>query len=335
MKVSGEIALTDQTILVTGAAGFIGFHVSNELLKQGVRVVGVDNLNDYYDVTLKEARLARLKGSVGFEFNKLDIANSDDVTELFSNHSFTAVVHLAAQAGVRYSLKNPQAYIDSNLGGFANILEACRNSEVKHLVFASSSSVYGANERMPFSERDRTDWPISLYGATKKANEVMAHSYAYLYGLPCTGLRFFTVYGPWGRPDMAYFKFTKAILERQQIDLYNHGKMKRDFTYVDDVTEGVVRALKKVPQRDHVTSAPCAIYNVGSSKPVALLDFVKSLEKLIGKEAVVRMQDRQVGDMLETYCDGEDFLAATGWKPSTSIDKGLQYFVNWYREYYK
>jgi UDP-glucuronate 4-epimerase len=336
-------------ILVTGCAGFIGFHLSRHLLRTralgGDRIVGLDNLNDYYDVRLKQARLAQLTTDSNFRFLKLDLADREGVARLFQETPFDRVVNLAAQVGVRYSLTNPQAYLDSNLAGFANLLEACRRSGVKHLVFASSSSVYGANTRMPFSVHDPTDHPVSLYAATKKANELMAHVYAHLYGLAATGLRFFTVYGPWGRPDMAYFLFTKAILEGQPIEVYNHGKLRRDFTYVDDVVEGVARALDRVPQPDPnwsserpdpaTSSAPYRIYNIGNNSPVELMAFVRVLEDKLGKKARLELRPMQPGDVLATYADVDDLVRDVGFKPQTSIEEGLGRFVDWYREYYR
>lgn len=336
---------TDSVILVTGAAGFIGYHVARRLLERGDQVLGVDNLSDYYDVRLKEARLAQLESSPRFRFIKLEIADRSAVRNLFSAHPIRRVVHLAAQAGVRYSLVNPHAYADSNLVGFLNILEGCRQGQAAHLVFASSSSVYGGNTKMPFSEHDNVDHPLSLYGASKKANELMAHSYAHLYGLPCTGLRFFTVYGPWGRPDMALFLFTKAILEGQPIDVFNHGKMQRDFTYVDDIVEGVVRVLDRPPASDPnwsgqapdpaTSSAPYRVYNIGNHKPVALLRVIEVLEQALGKKAEKHLQPLQPGDVPATYADVDDLVKHVAFKPDTPIEVGIRRFVEWYRGYYK
>lgn len=317
-------------LLVTGAAGFIGMHAAHALLARGHEVWGVDNLNDYYDVSLKEARLARLKPLSGFHFDRLDIADRSAAPEYFRAHSFDRVLHLAAQAGVRYSLQNPNAYIDSNLVGFNHILEACRHGKVKHLVYASSSSVYGANRKQPFSVQDNVDRPVSLYAATKRANELMAYVYSHLYGLPATGLRFFTVYGPWGRPDMAIFSFTKAILEDRPIDVFNHGKMKRDFTYVDDIVEGVVRVLDHVPDGD----PPYRLYNIGNQEPVDLLDFIGVLEKHLGKRAHRRLLPMQPGDVPATFADVEELTRDVGFRPATPIDEGVRRFTAWYREYY-
>ena len=336
---------TDTVILVTGAAGFIGYHVARRLLERGDQVLGVDNLSDYYDVRLKEARLAQLESSPRFRFIKLEIADRSAVRNLFSAHSIRRVVHLAAQAGVRYSLVNPHAYADSNLVGFLNILEGCRQGQAAHLVFASSSSVYGGNTKMPFSEHDNVDHPLSLYGASKKANELMAHSYAHLYGLPCTGLRFFTVYGPWGRPDMALFLFTKAILEGKPIDVFNYGKMQRDFTYVDDIVEGVVRVLDRPPASDPnwsgqapdpaTSSAPYRVYNIGNHKPVALMRVIELLEQALGKKAEKHLQLLQPGDVPATYADVDDLVKHVAFKPDTPIEVGIRRFVEWYRGYYK
>lgn len=334
--------------LVTGCAGFIGFHLCQRLLKAAGRddqIVGLDNLSDYYDVRLKEARLARLTTAPNFRFVKLDLADRNGVAQLFREARFEKVVNLAAQVGVRYSLTNPEAYIDSNLVGFQNLLEACRRSGVRHLVFASSSSVYGANTRMPFSVHDPTDHPVSLYAATKKANELMAHVYAHLYGLPTTGLRFFTVYGPWGRPDMAYFTFTKAILEDRPIQVFNQGKLKRDFTYVDDIVEGVARVLERSPQPDPnwsserpdpaTSSAPYRIYNIGHHQPVELMTFIRVLEDKLGKKARLELLPMQPGDVLATYADVDDLARDVGFRPETSLEAGLGRFVDWYRDYYR
>jgi UDP-glucuronate 4-epimerase len=332
-------------VLVTGAAGFIGFFVSRALLAREDEVIGVDNLSPYYDVTLKADRLARLSMRPGFKFQRCDVSDRDATASLFSTVQPDLVVHLAAQAGVRYSLINPAAYVDSNLVGFGNLLEGCRKAGIRHLVFASSSSVYGANAKVPFSESGNVDHPVSFYAATKKANELMAHTYSHLYQLPATGLRFFTVYGPWGRPDMAYFKFTKAILEGEPIDLYNKGEMRRDFTYIDDVVEGVVRTLDAIPApspdwdataADPATSsAPYRIFNIGHNEPVDLLRFVDVLEGIIGKPATKNLVPIQPGDIPETYADISRLEAAVGFRPSTSIEDGLSNFVEWYREYYK
>jgi len=331
-------------ILVTGAAGFIGFHLSKILLARGDEVIGLDNLNDYYDVKLKKDRLAQLLALDNFKFEQLDLADRSGMAQLFESLKPTKVVHLAAQAGVRYSLKNPHAYIDSNIVGTMNILEGCRHFEVEHLVFASSSSVYGANTKQPFSVHDNVDHPVSLYAASKKANELMAHSYSHLYGLPTTGLRFFTVYGPWGRPDMALFLFTKAILANQPIDVFNYGKMRRDFTYIDDIIEGVVRVLDNTAQKDvnwsgddpdpSTSYAPYRIYNIGNNQPIELLYFIEVLEKAIGKQAIKNLLPLQAGDVLATYADIEDLSRDTGFKPNTSIEVGIPLFVEWYRSYY-
>lgn len=331
-------------ILVTGAAGFIGFHVSRYLLERGDVVVGIDNLNDYYDVSLKEARLAQLSGLSQFKFLRMDISNREDVAGLFSSEKFDRVVHLAAQAGVRYSLENPHAYADSNLVGFLNILEGCRQTQVEHLVFASSSSVYGANETMPFSVHDNVDHPVSLYAATKKCNELMAHSYSHLYGLSVTGLRFFTVYGPWGRPDMSPFLFARAIFEGAPLKVFNHGLHRRDFTYIDDIVEGVVRTLdnKACPdtnwsglEPDSATSrAPYRIYNIGNSEPVELLRYIELFEKAIGIKANKEMLPLQPGDVEHTYADVSDLVRDIGYKPKTSVEIGVAKFVEWYRAYY-
>ncbi|MGJ3248793.1 MAG: NAD-dependent epimerase [Elainellaceae cyanobacterium] len=332
------------TILVTGAAGFIGFHVSQTLLNRGKSVIGIDNLNAYYDVGLKQDRVSLLQKHPNFQFQTLDLANRTGMQEMFATHQPEYVIHLAAQAGVRYSLENPDAYIDSNLVGFSTILEGCRQWPVKHLIFASSSSVYGANRVMPFSEDHNVDHPLSLYAATKKANELMAHTYSHLYGIPTTGLRFFTVYGPWGRPDMATFKFTKAILEGRPIDVFNYGKMRRDFTYVDDITEGIIRLLDHIPQADSAESptltpstshAPYRIYNIGNNQPVELLRFIEVLEDCLGIKAEKNLLPLQPGDVLETYADIDNLYDAVGFQPKTSIEDGLRKFVDWYCEYYK
>ena len=332
-------------ILVTGAAGFIGFHLVQRFLDAGHTVVGIDNLNDYYDVNLKKSRLARLENHHRFRFIRMDIADREGIAALFKKEAFELVVHLAAQAGVRYSIINPYAYIDSNLVGFINILEGCRQQKVQHLVFASSSSVYGANTLMPFSAHHNVDHPLSLYAATKKANELMAHTYASLYDLPCTGLRFFTVYGPWGRPDMALFLFTKAILEDQPIDVYNQGNMKRDFTYIDDIIEGVYRVAAKIPvsnpkwQGDHpdpaTSFAPYKIYNIGNNHPVELIYFIETLEKNLHTKAKKIFLPMQPGDVPATCADVDDLMADVGFKPATSIEEGIKKFVSWYKDYYK
>lgn len=331
-------------ILVTGAAGFIGFHTSNALLERGDAVVGVDNLNPYYEVSLKEARLSLLERKPGFRFVRTDVADLQAMERVFHEAKPRAVIHLAAQAGVRYSLQNPHAYVSSNLVGFMNILECCRYASVEHLVYASSSSVYGANTRMPFSVHHNVDHPVSLYAATKKANELMAHTYSHLYGLPTTGLRFFTVYGPWGRPDMALFLFTRAILEDRPIDLYNEGRMRRDFTYIDDIVEGVLRTLDRVPQGnpdwsgDHpdpgTSRAPYRVYNIGNNQPVELMEFVAALEDALGKTAQKRLLPMQAGDVPATWADVDDLMRDTGFRPSTPIREGIRRFVAWYREYY-
>ncbi len=332
-------------ILVTGAAGFIGFHLSQRLLNRGEEVVGLDNLNNYYDVSLKQARLAQLQSQQLFTFAQLDLADQEGINNLFTAYQFDVVVNLAAQAGVRYSLKNPHAYINSNILGFTNILEGCRHSQVKHLVFASSSSVYGANTKIPFSVHDNVDHPISLYAASKKANELMAHTYSHLYGLPTTGLRFFTVYGPWGRPDMAYFLFTKAILSGKPIDVFNYGKMKRDFTYIDDIIEGVVRVIDTLPQGNPdwlgdkpdpgTSKAPYKIYNIGNNNPVELLHFIEVIEDCLGMKAQKNMLPLQPGDVTMTYADVDDLIADVGFKPATPIDVGVGRFIDWYRDYYQ
>lgn len=330
-------------VLVTGAAGFIGFHVCQKLLARGDEILGLDNLSDYYDVILKKDRLAQLHENSAFSFHQLDLADREAIPRLFAEHQFDGVIHLAAQAGVRYSIKNPHAYVDSNLVGFVNILEGCRHSGVKHLVFASSSSVYGSNTKTPFAVQDNVDHPISLYAASKKANELMAHTYSYLYGLPTTGLRFFTVYGPWGRPDMALFLFTKAILEGQPINVFNYGRMQRDFTYIDDIVEGVVRVLDKIPEPQSIESgstldpskAPYKIYNIGNNQPVELMHFIKTLEDCLGMEAEKNMLPLQPGDVPITYADVDDLARDVGFRPNTPIEVGIKRFVAWYRSYYK
>ncbi|MEY4325559.1 MAG: hypothetical protein RIS24_1730 [Verrucomicrobiota bacterium] len=332
-------------ILVTGAAGFIGFHTCEMLLGRGDEVVGLDNLNDYYDVGLKEARLARLSGRPGFRFHRLDLSDRAGMEALFDQEKPQRVIHLAAQAGVRYSIQNPHAYVDSNLVGFMNILEGCRHHGVGHLVYASSSSVYGANTTMPFSVHHTVDHPLSLYAATKKANELMAHTYSHLYRLPTTGLRFFTVYGPWGRPDMAMFLFTKAILAGQPIDVFNHGKMRRDFTYIDDIVQGVVRTCDQVASVNPdwngaapdpgTSSAPYRLYNIGNNQPAELMHVIDCLEKTIGKTVEKRSLPMQAGDVPATYADVEDLTKTVGFKPATPIEVGIERFVAWYREYYR
>lgn len=332
-------------VLLTGAAGFIGMHTALRLLARGDEVVGIDNLNDYYEVSLKESRLAQLRDQPGFRFIRLDVADREGIARLFAEESFDRVVHLAAQAGVRYSLKNPHAYADSNLTGFVNILEGCRHSQVAHLVYASSSSVYGGNTKMPFSEHDSVDHPVSLYAATKKANELMAHTYSHLYGLPTTGLRFFTVYGPWGRPDMALFLFTKAILEGRPIDVFNHGDMKRDFTYIDDIVEGVVRTLDRPasahPQYDASQADPASsnvpyrVFNIGNHDPVPLLDFIAAVEEALGMKAEKRLLPMQDGDVPATYADTTLLNEWVGFAPATTIQEGVARFVAWYRHYYQ
>lgn len=332
-------------VLLTGAAGFIGMHVALRLLERGDEVVGLDNLNDYYDVRLKEARLARLTPAAGFRFVKMAVEDRDGLAKLFEAERFDRVVHLAAQAGVRYSLQNPNAYIDANIVGFMNVLEGCRHSAVKHLVYASSSSVYGGNTKMPFSEADSVDHPVSLYAATKKANELMAHTYSHLYDLPTTGLRFFTVYGPWGRPDMALFLFTKAMIEGRPIDVFNHGDMQRDFTYIDDIVEGVIRTLDRVAEPDAAfdgdhphpghSKAPFRVFNIGNQGPVPLMDFIRAIEKALGITAQKNLLPMQPGDVPATYADVSELTAWTGFSPRTAIDDGVARFVAWYRDYYR
>jgi UDP-glucuronate 4-epimerase len=331
-------------ILVTGAAGFIGYNVCFRLLDEGAEVLGLDNLNDYYDPGLKRARLSRLDPYSGFTFIRQDISDRVAMEQLFSRENIDAVIHLAAQAGVRYSLTNPHSYVDTNLVGFVNILEGCRHAGVKHLVFASSSSVYGANTRMPFSVHDNVDHPVSLYAASKKANELMAHTYSHLYDLPCTGLRFFTVYGPWGRPDMALFLFTRAMLEDLPIDVFNFGKMQRDFTYIDDIVEGVVRVLGRVPQPDPGWSgdspdpgssyARYKVYNIGNNKPVELMRFIEIVEDCLGKKARKNMLPLQPGDVPSTYANIDDLVRDVGFRPNTPLEVGISRFISWYRDYY-
>jgi UDP-glucuronate 4-epimerase len=326
--------MPDQPILVTGAAGFIGFHVARRLLAEGRAVVGLDNLNDYYDPALKQARLDILRGERGFAFERVDLADRAATERLFAAHRFAKVVHLAAQAGVRYSIDHPHAYVDANLVGFVNLLEGCRHYGCCHLVYASSSSVYGANTKLPFSVNDKTDHPISLYAATKKANELIAHSYSHLYRLPSTGLRFFTIYGPWGRPDMAIFLFTRAIVEGTPIRLFNHGRMRRDFTHIDDVTRVVLKLVDQVPGGEGGT-APARIYNVGNNHPEELLHVVAVLERELGRPAVREMLPMQPGDVTETFADVAELMRDTGFRPQTSIEAGLADFVAWYCEYYR
>ncbi|CAB9494792.1 NAD-dependent epimerase [Alteromonas macleodii] len=335
-------------ILVTGAAGFIGAAVSQYLINRGDQVVGIDNINDYYDVNLKHARLDEIKSSPAaelFSFVEIGVEERDKMATLFEEHKFDRVVHLAAQAGVRYSLENPNAYVDSNIVGFVNILEGCRHNKVEHLVYASSSSVYGANETMPFSEQHNVDHQVSLYAASKKANELMAHTYSHLYNLPTTGLRFFTVYGPWGRPDMALFKFTKAILEGETIQVYNYGNHRRDFTYIDDIVEGVIRSLDNVAKPNEswdggnpdpsTSKAPYKVYNIGAQTPVHLLKFIETLESALGIEAKKELLPMQPGDVPDTYADVSSLVEDTGYQPSTDVETGVKAFVDWYRDFYK
>ena len=331
-------------ILVTGAAGFIGAKVCENLLSQGVNVVGLDNINDYYDINLKQQRLNLFKFNDNFKFKKLDISNSQQLNELFKEEQFDKVIHLAAQAGVRYSIENPMAYADSNLVGFLNILEGCRHNSIQHLVYASSSSVYGLNEKTPFSTADSVDHPVSLYAATKKSNELMAHSYSHLYGIPTTGLRFFTVYGPYGRPDMAPFIFTKKILAGETIDINNNGDMWRDFTYIDDIVEGVIRITDVIPQRNEAwtvesgspasSSAPYSIYNIGHGSPINLMDFITAIESELGIVAKKNFRGMQAGDVYQTYADTQDLFEATGYKPKVGVQEGVANLVRWYKEFY-
>lgn len=330
--------------LVTGAAGFIGFHVSQRLLAAGHQVIGLDNLNDYYDVSLKQARLNMLQSS-DFRFVKMNLDDNAAMAELFAEAQFDRVIHLAAQPGVRYSLENPHAYAQANLAGHLNVLEGCRHNKVQHLLYASSSSVYGLNRKMPFSTDDSVDHPVSLYAATKKANELMSHTYSHLYGLPTTGLRFFTVYGPWGRPDMALFKFTKAMLEGKTIDVYNYGKMKRDFTYIDDIAEAIIRLQDVIPEANSewtvengspaTSSAPYRVYNIGNSSPVELMDYITALEEALGIEAKKNMMPMQAGDVLETSAETQPLYDLVGFRPETSVKDGVKNFVEWYREFYQ
>lgn len=331
--------------LVTGAAGFIGFHVSQRLLAAGHQVVGIDNLNDYYDVNLKHARLNLIKADPGFTFIEMDLADRDAMASLFDQQKFQRVIHLGAQAGVRYSIENPHAYADSNLTGHLNILEGCRHHKIEHLLYASSSSVYGLNRKMPFSTEDSVDHPVSLYAATKKANELMSHTYSHLYQLPTTGLRFFTVYGPWGRPDMALFKFTRAMIAGEAIDVYNQGQMKRDFTYIDDIAEAIVRLQDVIPQQDDnwtvetgspaTSSAPYRVYNIGNSQPVTLMNYIEAIEKALGITAKKNLMPMQPGDVLETSADTVALFKAIGFKPQTGVEEGVKNFVDWYRDFYR
>ncbi len=342
---SAKSSHTIKKILVTGAAGFIGYHLSGRLLEEGREVVGLDNMNDYYDPAIKEARLSRLTPNVNFKSVRKDLSDRATMEELFVTEKFDGVVNLAAQAGVRYSLINPHSYVDSNLVGFMNVLEGCRHNNVKHLVFASSSSVYGANTRMPFSVHDNVDHPVSIYAATKKANELMAHTYSHLYGLHCTGLRFFTVYGPWGRPDMALFLFTNAILKDRPIDVFNHGKMRRDFTYVDDIVEGVIRVLDRPAEPNpgwtgdapdpSSSYAPYKLYNIGNNQPVELLRFIEIIEECLGKKARKNLLPMQPGDVPATYANIDDLMRDVGFKPSTTLEEGIPRFIAWYKDYYK
>ncbi len=330
--------------MVTGSAGFIGFHLSRRLLREGYEVIGIDNLNDYYSVKLKEDRNAILLKNQGYHFYKMDLENIDQLQSVFKEHKSEFVIHLAAQAGVRYSLTHPFAYTSSNITAFVNLLERCKDHDVKHLIFASSSSVYGANTKMPFSVHHNVDHPVSLYAATKKANELIAHSYASSFGLPVTGLRFFTVYGPWGRPDMALFLFTDAIMDDRPIDVYNHGKMKRDFTFVDDIVEGVFRLIPELPRADpswngndpspNTSFAPYCTYNIGHNEPVELMDFIRTLEKVVGKSVEKNFLPMQTGDVKETFADVSTLEQKVSYKPSTSIDEGVTAFVTWFKEYY-
>ncbi len=331
--------------LVTGAAGFIGFHVSQRLLSAGHQVVGLDNLNNYYDVNLKLARLNLLKSHHGFQFSETDLADRQGMAQLFASNGFERVIHLAAQAGVRYSIDNPHAYADANLVGHLNVLEGCRHHKIGHLLYASSSSVYGLNRKMPFSTDDSVDHPVSLYAATKKANELMSHTYSHLYGIPTTGLRFFTVYGPWGRPDMALFKFTRAIIAGESIDVYNHGHMRRDFTYIDDIAESIIRLQDIIPVKDDnwtvetgspaTSSAPYRVYNIGNSQPVTLMAYIEALESALGKKAHKNMLPMQPGDVLETSADTQALYDVIGFKPRTGVEEGVKRFVAWYRAFYK
>lgn len=336
-----------KNVLITGAAGFIGFYLAKRLLEDGCNVIGIDNLNTYYDVNLKKSRLEILETFTQFKFIRVDIAERERLEDIFKQNQIDVVVNLAAQAGVRYSLENPYAYVESNIVGFVNLLECCRHHRIKHLVFASSSSVYGANRVMPFSVRHNVDHPVSLYAATKKSNELMAHTYSHLYNLPCTGLRFFTVYGPWGRPDMAYFLFTKAILEEKPIKVFNHGKMKRDFTYIDDIVEGVVRVMQRPPQPNldwnkkienpepSSSWAAYKIYNIGNNNPVELIKFIEIIENTLGIKAKKEFYDMQPGDVPATYADIDDLIKDVNFKPETNLETGIEKFVLWYKAYYR
>ena len=337
--------MSKEKILVTGSSGFIGFHLSNLLIDKGYKVIGIDNMNDYYDINLKIGRLELLEKRENFKFYKIDLKDKENIDKLFEEHKFDYVINLAAQAGVRYSIENPYAYVDSNLIGFMNILEACRKYPVKHLLYASSSSVYGGNKVAPFSTEHQVDHPVSLYAATKKSNELMAHTYSHLYKISTTGLRFFTVYGPWGRPDMAYFSFTNAILNDKPINVFNHGKMERDFTYIDDIVEGIYRLIPLAPKtnknwdetKDKLSEsfAPYKVYNIGNNSPVQLEKFISVLEDKIGKKAIKNYMEMQPGDVVRTYADTSDLERAIDFKPSTSIEEGLERFANWYKEFYK
>jgi UDP-glucuronate 4-epimerase len=335
--------MNTKKICITGSAGFIGFHVTRKVLDIGDEVIGYDNINDYYDTKLKENRIEILKKYKTFQFVKADLCENKKLETIFENNKFETVIHLAAQAGVRYSLENPRAYVDSNIVGFLNILECYRKYHVKHLIYASSSSVYGLNTKLPFSENDSVDHPASLYAATKKSNELMAHTYSHLFGLPTTGLRFFTVYGPWGRPDMAVFKFTKAILEGKPIDVYNNGKMKRDFTYIDDIVDGIMRVVdvvpKNNPENDYshpaTSKSPFRIFNIGNNKPIELMNVISILETILGKKAIINFLPMQAGDVLETYADISSLHETVGFQPITDIETGISQFVQWYKEYYK
>ncbi|MCQ6274843.1 NAD-dependent epimerase [Bacillus sp. V3B] len=332
------------SILITGAAGFIGFHLSKRLLAQGYHVIGIDNLNDYYDVRLKQERLKILEKNTNFKFFKIDLANEEALYSIFKNHSIDIVINLAAQAGVRYSINHPHSYIDSNLSGFLNILEACRHYPVEHLIYASSSSVYGANSKIPFSTKDSVDHPVSIYATSKKSNELMAHTYSHLFNIPTTGLRFFTVYGPWGRPDMAYYSFTRDIMEGNKIKVFNHGNMSRDFTYIDDIVEGIVRLLHRPPKPNNQwdrtnpepssSYAPYKVYNIGNNNPEKLIDFIQFLERIIGKKAKIEYLPMQPGDVKETYADITDLQTDVGFSPTTTLETGLNHFVNWYKKYH-
>lgn len=336
--------MNTKNILVTGAAGFIGFHLAKRLLALDYHVIGIDNINDYYDVRLKKDRLKILDGNSHFTFFKIDLSNKKKLNQLFKEKQIHIVVNLAAQAGVRYSLENPHSYVRSNLNGFVNILEACRHYHVEHLIYASSSSVYGANINIPFSTKDSVDHPISLYAASKKSNELMAHTYSHLFQIPTTGLRFFTVYGPWGRPDMAYYSFTRDIMEGNTIKVFNQGNMSRDFTYIDDIVEGIIRLLKRPPKANpdwdrenpepSSSYAPYKVYNIGNNRPIKLLDFIKTLEQLIGKKAIIEFVSMQPGDVKETYADISDLQTDVGFYPTTTIEEGLTHFVDWYKSYY-